>query len=99
MKRVTFTLVYILLFSIAANIHNVQSTTKSSPVIVSPDTHTESPKKGQTLPIVLTSGPVHTFPEPATFSLFGFGFLLIIGFGWIKKAPEHELIHLFFCYL
>jgi hypothetical protein len=90
MKRVTFTLVYIALISIAANINKVQGNTSGQSIASLESPITQMYERTSSLPMVLASGPVTFFPEPTTISLFGFGFLMVIGFGWIKKSPDHD---------
>jgi hypothetical protein len=90
MKKIIFTLIYILSVGFAVNFFNVQGTTQS---VETEKTTTlafdlENSNHFFSIPKILASGPIKPLPEPINFSLFGFGFFLVIGLGWIKKTPD-----------
>ncbi len=90
MKKISFTLIYILSIVFAVNFFNVQGTTNSNETeevkditgVLNNTSHFFS------IPKILVSGPIKPLPEPINFSLFGFGFFLVVGLGWIKKTPD-----------
>jgi hypothetical protein len=92
MKKFALTLVYILVTVISVNYFKAEGNTNSS---LNSTSSTENGIHGNhtlksriSLPMLLSSGPAKPVPEPINFSLFGFGFFIVVGFGWIKKNPD-----------
>lgn len=90
MKKITITLIYILSVVFAVNFFNAQGTTNSIETEKTADLTVVPNKISHFLliPKILVSGPIKPLPEPINFSLFGFGFFLVVGFGWIKKTSD-----------
>lgn len=90
MKKIPFTLIYMLLVVFAVNFFNVQGTTNANET-EKPDSLTVDLQNAGhlfSIPKILVSGPIKPLPEPINFSLFGFGLFLAIGLGWIKKTSD-----------
>lgn len=90
MKKISFTLVYILSIVFAVNFFNVQGTTNSIQAEKTADLTVDLKKTNLffSIPKILVSGPIKPIPEPINFSLFGFGLFLVVGLGWIKKTSD-----------
>jgi hypothetical protein len=90
MKKISFTLIYIVAVVFAVNFFDVQGTTNSNESGKTVNLTVELQKAAHflSIPKFLVSGPIKPIPEPINFSLFGFGFFLVVGLGWIKRTPD-----------
>jgi hypothetical protein len=90
MKKITLTLVYLLMIVLSVNFFNVRGNTDFNTL---PSIESSSPNKTveqniTSLPMILASGPDRPIPELLNFSLFGFGLFVVVGFGWIRKTHD-----------
>jgi hypothetical protein len=93
MRKFALTIVYILVVVFAVNFFRAEGNTNTVPdqiSLVSSENNFEAQKNNPSFPMLLSSGPVKSIPEPISFSLFGFGFFIVVGIGWIKKSPEQN---------
>jgi hypothetical protein len=90
MKKITFTLVYLLMIVFAVNVFNARGNTdfKSMPSVDSISPNKTAGMNSTSLPMILASGTDKPIPELLNFSLFGFGLFVVVGFGWIKKTHD-----------
>lgn len=94
MSKLALTIVYILVVVFTVNFFKAEGNTTTdadqiSLLSVENDLGNKKNKPSFPLfPLFLSSGTTKSIPEPISFSLFGFGFFIVVGFGWIKKSPE-----------
>jgi hypothetical protein len=90
MKKVSFTLIYIIAVVFAVNFFDVQGTTNSNETEKTATLTIDLKKNNHffSIPNILVSGPIKPLPEPINFSLFGFGLFLVVGLGWIKRTSD-----------
>jgi hypothetical protein len=90
MKKISFTLIYIIAVVFAVNFFDIQGATNSNETEKMATLSVDLKKANHffSIPRILVSGPINPLPEPINFSLFGFGFFLVVGLGWIKRTSD-----------
>ncbi|MBN1602051.1 MAG: hypothetical protein JW915_10600 [Chitinispirillaceae bacterium] len=91
MSKLALTVVYILVVVFTVDFFKAEGNTTANPdkiSLLSFENELGNKENNPSSPLLLSSATTESIPEPISFSLFGFGFFIVVGFGWIKKSPE-----------
>lgn len=93
MSKLAVTVIYILVVVFTVNFFKAEGNTTADSdqmSLLSVENEFGTKQNKPSFPLFLSSGTTKSIPEPISFSLFGFGFFIVVGFGWIKKSPEKD---------